>query len=364
MRKEKIRVFYLFTGPRQEYIRKVYDGLYPRELYGFFSIQKFGIDSLFSDKAFLSKGSMYILSQLIQRGVAIRITKMGFKIDQAIKLRRHMRRADVIFTTTDSCGLPVLFLKVLGVINKPVVYQTIGLYDNYLGRAKGGLACFYKRLLNRADKIICYSSEEKEGLLGILGVPCDSIEVMLLGVDLDYFSPAYNWGEEYIISIGRNPYRDYRTLFEAIEQTRLPLVVICSRSNIAGLKVPENGRIFFDLPISEVRHWLGGARMCIVPTRSTAYPTGQTVVLQAMAMSKPVITTDKPWLNEYGIQGDTHCLKVPPESPRSLSQAIMCLWEDQSLRERLAKSGRKLVSNKFSIDHFSAQLSEVFVKCA
>jgi len=363
MRKKKLKVLYIFTGPRQEYIRKVNHGLYPRELYGFFSIQKFGIDPLFSDKAFLSKGFMYILSQLIQRTLTIRVTKMGFKIDQAIKLLPYMRKADVVFTTTDSCGLPVLFIKTLGIINKPIVYQTIGLYDNYLCRGKGGLAFFYKQLLNSADKIICYSSKEKEGLLGILSVPRDRIEVVLLGVDIDYFTPEYNWGEDYIISIGRNPHRDYRTLFEAIEQTRLPSVVICSRQNIAGLKVPDNCRILFDLPISEVRRWLGGAKMCIVPTRLTAYPTGQTVVLQAMSMQKPVITTDKAWLAEYGIQAGTHYLKVPPGSARSLRQAIICLWEDQNMRARLARNGRNLVEEKFSIDYLSAQLSEIFFKC-
>ena len=71
-----------------------------------------------------------------------------------------------------------------------------------------------------------------------------------------------------------------------------------------------------------------------------AYPTGQTVLLEALALGKPTIVTRSPALAEYVTDGvDT--ILVEPHQPAELRNAIEKLLADPVLRESLATNARR-----------------------
>ena len=72
---------------------------------------------------------------------------MGFKLDQALALLPKFNKYDVIIETGDSAGLPILFLKYLKLIKKPVVFMTAGLAGALKGKTKSWVGSFYKKIL-------------------------------------------------------------------------------------------------------------------------------------------------------------------------------------------------------------------------
>lgn len=71
------------------------------------------------------------------------------------------------------------------------------------------------------------------------------------------------------------------------------------------------------------------------------------VLLEAMAMQVPVISTDVSGIPEL-IDHMNNGLTVPPENPVALAQAIAHLLDTPTLRVALARAGRDRVSERFS----------------
>jgi glycosyltransferase involved in cell wall biosynthesis len=83
------------------------------------------------------------------------------------------------------------------------------------------------------------------------------------------------------------------------------------------------------------------------------------VILEAMAMGLPVVSTRHSGIPEAVEDGRTGML-VPPGDPGSIATAIARLLEDPSLRERLGARGRERVREVFDIDaNARALLAEV-----
>ncbi len=72
------------------------------------------------------------------------------------------------------------------------------------------------------------------------------------------------------------------------------------------------------------------------------------VVLQAMAMQKPVIASDIPPLKEVVIEKETGILS-PVKDPESIARAVIGLLRDKELSKRLGKNGRRLTEEKYSL---------------
>ncbi len=86
------------------------------------------------------------------------------------------------------------------------------------------------------------------------------------------------------------------------------------------------------------------AAACIHPSHSEGMPT---VVLEAMACGRPVIATEVSGsidLVDHKING----LLVPPHQPKALMEAVMCLFNDRELAQRLGAAGRKKVCELYS----------------
>jgi glycosyltransferase involved in cell wall biosynthesis len=75
------------------------------------------------------------------------------------------------------------------------------------------------------------------------------------------------------------------------------------------------------------------------------------ILLEAMAMRLPVVASNSGAVPEIVIEGETGFL-VPPKDANPLTEKIMILLQDQSLRENFGLAGRKRVEKYFLIDSF------------
>jgi rhamnosyl/mannosyltransferase len=101
-------------------------------------------------------------------------------------------------------------------------------------------------------------------------------------------------------------------------------------------------RVFFlgTLPEDALEAWYGACDVLALPSTTPAEAFGL-VQLEAMARSKPVVSTrvasGVPWVNQDGITG----LTVPPGDPEALRAALAGILESAELREQMGKAARR-----------------------
>jgi rhamnosyl/mannosyltransferase len=108
-----------------------------------------------------------------------------------------------------------------------------------------------------------------------------------------------------------------------------------------------------------LRILLHAADIFVLPSidRCETFGIGQ---LEAMACSKPVISTDLPTgvrsVNRPGVTG----LVVPPGEPHALAAALSTLISDFSLRTEFGNAARRRVESEFGADRMVAKTLEVY----
>lgn len=218
------------------------------------------------------------------------------------------------------------------------------------------------RCWNSFTAIVCLAQKQKEDLTEF-GIKPEKISLIRFGVDTAYFHGAAESEKGPIVSIGKDISRDYATLLEAAKQCGLPVEIIASRKNIPiDANIPGNVTVRYDLPLGELRAAYARARFAVVPLFSEENfggdPSGQTVLLETLAMGRAVIASERSWLTEY-LDTDSDILCVPPANPAALAEAMKRLWDDGALRKQLAEHGQRTVRQEYSSRRFAEELMRV-----
>jgi glycosyltransferase involved in cell wall biosynthesis len=87
------------------------------------------------------------------------------------------------------------------------------------------------------------------------------------------------------------------------------------------------------------------------------------VILEALAMGVPVVTTPVSAIPEVIVDGVTGLL-VPPGDAVALAQALERLLTDSALRQRLGQQGRSRVRERFDIARNVQPLVQRFKQAA
>ena len=106
-----------------------------------------------------------------------------------------------------------------------------------------------------------------------------------------------------------------------------------------------NDRVIFAGHREDIPELLASFDIFVLPSQSEGFGR---VNLEAMAMGKPVISTNVGGIPEVVVDGVTGIL-VPPDDPNALSRALMKLLDDPSQRESMGREGRKRVEERFTL---------------
>ncbi len=171
---------------------------------------------------------------------------------------------------------------------------------------------------------------------------------------------ARHGGRRIVLALGRmTGYKGFDVLAEAARQLPEDCVVVVGgsgellqshRANVERLGLA--GRVVFAGHIADAElpaHYAAASLFCL-PSTTRAEAFG-VVLLEAMAMSRPVVATDIPgsgvaWVNEHGVTG----LNVPPGDARALGAAIAALLADPARCAGYARNARERY-----LRHFTAQ---------
>lgn len=103
------------------------------------------------------------------------------------------------------------------------------------------------------------------------------------------------------------------------------------------------------------------AALDIFALLSTANEGISQACLQAAYLEKPLVTTTVGGLPEVCRNQETGIL-VPPKNPKEVAAAVLSLLDDEEMRIKMGKSARRLVENKFTLQHTLDQMEQVYTQ--
>jgi glycosyltransferase involved in cell wall biosynthesis len=217
--------------------------------------------------------------------------------------------------------------------------------------------------LRASAAVICHATSNRERLLVQAGLDPEHVHTAPLGVDQSFFVPRNGQAGDYVLTVGFDWGRDYATFVEAISGLAYRTIIVARPRNLAGLSLPTNTEVVHDPSFVELRDLYAGARCVVIPTRREEYPfggdtSGITSLLEAMAMAKPVIVSQRGTLRDYVVDGESARI-VPAEDSARLREAIREIFEDRSLREALGEAALQTIRERHTTRHLSQRLAAI-----
>jgi glycosyltransferase involved in cell wall biosynthesis len=267
-----------------------------------------------------------------------------------------IRRADVVLSTVDTVGIPLVLLKRLGLVRTPIVYVAIGLPERLaqLRRFHG----LYRTALLRARAIVTYAESEAARLRSWLG-PEARVVFVPFGVDTNAFRPLDREPEFDVVAIGADPRRDFSLLAD-IAQRRPDLTfrIVASADHARTLtELPQNVTVEADISLDAVRDRLAASRAVALPVRDNSYSGATTTLLQAMAMAKPVVVSRTDAIaTGYGLEDRVNCRLVAPGDADAFERSLVETLTGAGAGTALGIRARETVERSLSWERYTNAL--------
>lgn len=277
---------------------------------------------------------------------------------------RKANRADVILSTVDTVGIPLMLLNRAGRVHPPLVYVAVGLPERLARLGNERMRRLYASALASSAAVIAYSDFEAEELRSWMAAHGGStrVEFVPFGVDELAFAPANAQPAADVVSIGADPHRDVELLLAvAVAMPNRTFRLVTTRDRARSLvTVPANVEVEVDLPFGEMRRRLETARAVALPVRDNSYSGATTVLLQAMAAGKPVVVSrTKAIASGYGLVDGENCRLVEPGDAAAFQRALGDVLRDEWHARALGATARRTVEDGLTWSRYVDRIEAV-----
>jgi glycosyltransferase involved in cell wall biosynthesis len=261
---------------------------------------------------------------------------------------------DVIVTWSERLTLSLMTLQSLSHTGKPHVAM---MYWFSRPSVRLPMLAFAQSL----HAIVTWSSAQRRFAIEHLGIAPEKIYLIKHFVDQLFFRPRERTLDT-LCSAGAEM-RDYPTLLEALRGTGLPCHIAADHVRVDTLgfaRRVETGRLaglasdnvtIGKKSLVELRELYARSHFVVVPLQESDTDNGISVILEAMAMGKPVIcsrTKGQVDVIQEGVTG----LFVPVGDAKALRAAMLELWHDPARAEAMGRAARAYVEKHHSLDKF------------
>jgi glycosyltransferase involved in cell wall biosynthesis len=272
---------------------------------------------------------------------------------------REINRADVVLSTVDTVGIPLVLLKRFGLVRPPLVCVVVGLPERLvqLRRLQG----LYRGSFARTRAIVSYAESEAHWLRDWLGAGANVVFVPF-GVDTSEFAPAPREPDVDVLSVGADPRRDFALLTEiAHRRPELSFRIVASADHARALAdLPPNVALETDIPVEAVRERLAAARVVALPVRENSYSGATTTLLQAMAMAKPVVVSRTDAIADgYELEDGVNCRLVRPGDTDAFERVLLETLTGADAGAALGIRARETVERSLSWERYTNALWEL-----
>ena len=279
---------------------------------------------------------------------------------------RAANRADVVLSTVDTVGIPLLLTRRSGLLRPPLVYVAIGLPERLAQLGSERMRRLYADALSRCAAILAYGAREADDLRGWLEEHGRSAPVSFVpfGVDTDALRPTDVPASHDVVSIGADSHRDLPLLLEvarALPEASFAVVATGDAAR-ALADMPANVSVEVDLPFERMLERLAGARVVALPVRENTYSGATTVLLQAMALEKPVVVSRTSAIaTGYGLVDGENCRLVEPGDAASFAKSVRHVLGDELHARALAVGARRTAERELTWARYVDRLEEILL---
>lgn len=218
--------------------------------------------------------------------------------------------------------------------------------------------------LHSPSRILCVAEAQRMQLLELTRLRAERVDVLRLGTDAAFFTPASEErvDESFVLAVGKDFARDYGTLVAALGCSDVRVHLACHPRNLVGVELTETFTQALHEPPA-LRDLYARAACVVLPQYRDDHPHGTeggglSALLEAMAMAKPIIASDRMVIREYVTDGES-ALLVPPEDPELLRSAVERVLGDRDLAKRLGASARVRIDSGLTTRHMALGLAGI-----
>ncbi|HUL44376.1 MAG TPA: glycosyltransferase family 4 protein [Bacteroidota bacterium] len=255
----------------------------------------------------------------------------------------------------------------------------MGLLLKYTGRRTPHVALVYwiskpkqsyllKKASSHIDRIITWSSVQRNYALERLHLPPSKVVYVPYGIDQQFWRPMTSTQSPIVSAVGEEM-RDYETLIRAMEPVNIPCRIVAKTVRIIGQYGSEWRPIekygpfpphitVGTAPFKELREIYARSRFVVLPLLPSETSSGLTVLLEAMSMGKAIICTRSNAQVDVIVEGKTG-LFVKGGDPSALREAIETLWKDPARAEEMGREGRKYIEAHHTLDAFVGSVRSI-----
>ena len=365
------RMLMLFPlGARERYLVEIERGESPRDFfYGGLHLASRGVPVDFGNTRRDPQG---VLDGLWLKGEILRnrVTNFGMSRQRVAALAGELAAADVALSFTDGFSVSLGLFRDGLAGEARLVGGFHGLADLVEEVAPPFRAWAARRIaqgIHRLDHLFFFGEADRREVVRRYGVPDAKTSLFRFGVDTGFWSPSADAADEdFVLSVGSDPKRDYPTLLDARLGAPLRIVTRLPVRRPAGRDDVEIIRgSYYGSPVSHVvlRDFYRSAAVVAVPVRDVFQPSGYSATLQAMACGKPVVLSHIKglWDPEVFASGE-NCILVRPGDAGALAEAVNRLLGDAALRRRIGDAAHRTAVAHFGLERMNRSLEDLVAR--
>lgn len=263
-------------------------------------------------------------------------------------------RHDVVISANVRNSLAMGFVKRLFGLRRPRLMMVEMRLDDPPPGLRWRLKVALQRFSYAKVDLMCVSArKEQQQYAQRLAVPVERLRFIPWHTNV--LQPRHHPSTENVIFSAGRTGRDWHTLARAVEGLATPVVVVCSKSDAAKVSFPPGVTVLTDIPYARYRELLQSARLVLIPLEPHVYSSGQVVILEAMALGKPVITSRALGSEDYiddGVDG----LLVAPGNHQELRAAIDRVLNNPALERAMGHHAVATVLKRHTLDKYVTTL--------
>jgi glycosyltransferase involved in cell wall biosynthesis len=287
--------------------------------------------------------------------------RTGLNVDTQLRALRAVRSADAVLCVLEpEAGLPALLRRArLGPYGRtPLVVLSCWWAEELLTGSPERRRQVV-RLLQGVDRLVVLSENQRE-VFARHGVDERRIAPVLFGVDSDYYRPVPPRPKRFeVLAVGVDRGRDFGSLVAAAE--RLPhrrFDIVTTPARRPSRVLPANVVLHDPVPVGRHRDNLRDAELVVVTSHDLAYPTGQSVLLEASGCGTCTAVTASAAMTGYVRDGETS-FALPLHDPAGIAAVLEAVLSDDGKRAEVALAGRERVLAELNARHMWAGVRAV-----
>jgi glycosyltransferase involved in cell wall biosynthesis len=228
-------------------------------------------------------------------------------------------------------------------------------------RASRARRALLRASLRSAARVVCLGESQRSELVSLAGLDPERVVTNLVPIDTQFFEPRGAAAGRTVLSVGKDLARDYATFLEAVRPLDVDATLVAHPRNIDTLELPANTTLRGGVPFLELRELYARAACVVLPQHADGFVYGSeggglTALLEAMAMGRPIVASDRAILRDY-VEDGVEALVVPAEDPAALREAIERVLGDPELARSLGAAARARAVRSNTSSGFAARLA-------